>query len=94
MCFARASCGCEIRACQRFSAAAGAQRALLPKLQLQILKQILAVRKIVPTELIWREVPIKRLGDTWWQRTSKFWNSLAGVPTASLCSALPWSRAD
>ena len=81
---ATASYGCEIWACQRFSAAASTERARLPKLHLQILKQILGVRKTVPTELIWREVPLKRLEDVWWQRTIKFWNSLAAAPAASL----------
>ena len=64
---ATASYGCEIWACQRFPAGAAPQRAALPKLHSQILKQILGVRKTVPTELVWREVPVKRLEDIWWQ---------------------------
>ena len=81
---ATASYGCEVWACQRFPAAARTERAVLPRLHLQILKQILGLRKTVPTELDWREVPVKRLQDTWWQRTVTFWNSLAAAPITSL----------
>ena len=49
-----------------------------------LLKQILGVRKTVPTVPVWREVPVKRLEDIWWQRTVNVWNSLAAAPPASL----------
>ena len=45
---------CEIWACRRFSVGASAQRAALSNLPLQSMKQILGVRKIVPTKLVWR----------------------------------------
>ena len=81
---ATASYGCEVWACQRYSAAASTQRAALPKLHLQILKQILGVRKTVPTAAVWKELPVKRLETVWWQRTITFWNSLAASPADSL----------
>ena len=45
---------------------------------------IFGLLSFVPTELLWREVPLKRLEDIWWQRTIKFWNTLAAAPAASL----------
>lgn len=53
-------------------------------LHLQILKQILGLRKYVLIELVWGEVSVKRLENIWWQRTVTFWNSLAAAPATSL----------
>lgn len=70
--------------CWRFPTSVSAQRAVLPKLHLKILKQILGVRKTVHTDIVWKTNPIKRLEDIFGQPIIKFWNNLSVAPSTSL----------
>ena len=81
---ATASYGCEVWPCWRFPTSVSAQRAVLPKLHLKILKQILGVRKTVHTDIVWKINPIKRLEDIFGQPIIKFWNNLSVAPSTSL----------
>ena len=79
-----ASYGCEVWDCYSFPTASSASHASLAQQHLQSLKHILGVRSTVHTQLLWQEMPIKRLEVVWLQRTVKFWNRLADSPSCNL----------
>ena len=87
--------GVRFGAAKVFPAAVKQRREALQ--DLQSLQQILAVRKSVLTDIVRKDIPVKRLEDVWWQRAINFWHILASASAAcvllwlSCCPALAGS---
>ena len=79
-----ASYGCEVWGLRRLRGDSKRGRDALGTSHLRILKQLAALPSSVSTALLLQELGQRPLLHAWWQRTVKFWNSLAGLPDASV----------
>ena len=79
-----ASYGCEVWGLRKLRGDSKRGRDALGTSHLRILKQLAALPSSVSTVLLLQELGQRPLLHAWCQRTVKFWNSLAGLPNASV----------